>query len=238
MFDQSLRRHLGAILGSVFLITAATAAQARPQTPPVNLEGVWRIASPTARLVPVDGPVPFTAEGRARFAENERFKSRGEYDEYDITTSRCSNPGVPRLMLTPLRFKIWQRQGVVTFDFEWNRAIRQIDMRGVPTEPALVPFMTGVSKGRWEGETLVALTTDISDRTLLDELTPHTDALRVTERMRLVDANTLENRITIEDPAYFTRPWDAVVRYSRQPQALFPEDVCLDRLPVRQPAQN
>jgi hypothetical protein len=50
-----------------------------------------------------------------------------------------------------------------------------------------------------------------------------------------VDTDTLEDRITIEDPAYFKRPWDSVVTYKRQPAALFPEDVCLDRHDAHQP---
>jgi hypothetical protein len=65
---------------------------------------------------------------------------------------------------------------------------------------------------------------------LIDDLTPHTAGMKVTERWRLVDKDTLENRMTIEDAAYFTKPWDAVVTYKRQPDALFPEDVCMDRL--------
>lgn len=202
-----------------------------------NLEGVWKIAAPTAALKPVSGAVPFTAEGRKRFEANKKSRARGALDDYDIARSRCSTPGVPRLMLTGKRFKIWQRQGVVTFDFEWNQAIRQIDLRGVEKEPPLVPDMSGQSNGHWEGDTLVAVTSDMSERALLDELMPHTDALKVTERYRLIDADTLEDRITIEDPAYFTKPWDAVITYKRQPAALFAEDVCLDRLEAHQPIQ-
>jgi hypothetical protein len=144
-------------------------------------------------------------------------------------------------MLTPERFKIWQRFGVLTFDFEWNRALRQIDASGLPPKQdplgqGLVPTMTGTSKGHWEGDTLVAETTNFSDRTLLDDLVPHTFDLKVTEHLRLVDPDTLEDRITIEDLAYFSRPWDAVITYKRQPAALFPEDVCLDRHDAHQPA--
>jgi hypothetical protein len=143
-------------------------------------------------------------------------------------------------MLTPLRFKIWQRFGVVTFDFEWNRALRQINASDMPPVmdfmgKGLVPSMTGTSKGRWEGNTLVAETTNLSERTLLDDLVPHTFDMKVTERLRLIDADTLEDRITIEDTAYFTKPWDAVITYKRQPDALFPEDVCLDRHDAKQP---
>ena len=86
----------------------------------------------------------------------------------------------------------------------------------------LVPTMTGTSKGHWEGNTLVAETTNLSERTLLDELVPHTLDMKVTEHLRLVDADTLEDRITIEDPAYFTRPWDAVITYKRQPARTVP----------------
>jgi len=80
----------------------------------------------------------------------------------------------------------------------------------------------------------VAETTNLSDRTLLDDLVPHTQDMKVTERLRLLDPDTLEDRITIDDPVYFTRPWDAVLTYKRQPAALFPEDACLDRLEAHQ----
>lgn len=225
-----------ALAGAVLSMTsAATAQQATP-----NLEGVWKIAAPTRTLKPVSGDVPFTAEGRKAYDANRNLRGRSKFDDFDITSSRCSNPGVPRLALTPMRFKIWYRQGVVTFDYEWNRALRQINV-SVPPQPDfmgqdLVPTMTGKSKGRWEGDTLVSVMEGASDRTLIDELVPHGYDLKVTERFRLLDANTLEDRITIEDPAFFSRPWDAVVTYKRQPAAIFAEDVCLDRIDAKQPA--
>ena len=224
---------------SVSLALVAQGALAAPAAPD-NLEGVWKIAKPTSTLRPGSGFVPFTPAGRQRYEENKQLKARGDYDDYDIATSRCSNPGVPRLMLTPKRFKIWQRLGVVTFDYEWNRAIRQIDTGGVPRDldpmgSFLIPSMTGDSVRHWEGRTLVAQTTNLSDRTLIDELVPHTQDVKITERLRLIDRDTLEDQITIEDPAYFTRAWTGTVTYKRQPAALFPEDVCLDRLEAHQP---
>jgi hypothetical protein len=227
-----LRAGVGAVAGVLVWVAAVSSAAA--QSLP-NFEGVWKIASPTQTLKPVSGDVPFTAKGREAYNENKKLKASKKYDDYDITMSRCSNPGVPRLMLTSKRFKIWNRQKVMTFDFEWNRAIRQIDMRGVKVESPLVPTMTGLSVGKWEGDMLVATTTDVSDRTLIDDLTPHGYDLKVTERYRLVDANTLENRITIEDPEYFTKSWEAVLTFKKQPDALFPEDVCLDRIQAKKP---
>jgi hypothetical protein len=225
----------GALVAAGMALTFAAPAA----TP--SLEGTWKLAAPTNVLKPASGAVPFTTQGRKQYDENRRLQAKGAYDDYDITKSRCNSPGTPRLLLMPGRFKIWQRFGVLTFDFEWNRALRQIDASGLPPKDdplgrGLVPTMTGTSNGHWEGDTLVAETTNISDRTLLDDLVPHTNDLKVTERFRLVDADTLEDRMTIEDPYTFKRPWDALLTFKRQPDALFPEDVCLDRHDAHQPA--
>jgi hypothetical protein len=238
MHKTRSRKWIGAIL--VGALASGSAALSAAQPAMASLEGVWKILAPTKALKPVSGAIPFTAQGRKHYEQNRRLQAKGAYDDYDITLSRCSSPGTPRLMLTPMRFKIRQQFGVVTFDFEWNRALRQINASDLPPVvdfmgKGLVPSMAGTSRGRWEGNTLVAETTNLSERTLLDDLVPHTFDMKVTERLRLVDADTLEDRITIEDPAYFTRPWDAVVTYKRQPDTLFPEDICLDRHDARQP---
>jgi hypothetical protein len=200
-----------------------------------KFDGVWQISVPQSELKPVSGAIPFTAEGRKRYEQNKRAKTRRDYS-YDLTQLRCASPGLPRLMLTPKRFRIWQRPDHVTFVFEWNRVIRQIDLRGIQTEAPLVPMATGVSKGQWEGDTLVVRTDHLSDNTLIDALVPHTTGLKLTERIRLNTADTLEDRITIDDPASFSRPWETVLTYKRQPSAVFPEDVCLDRLEAGDPA--
>ena len=238
--DLTMIRFLrvGAILLGAMLCDAS-GAFAQVQSDHPEFEGVWKIATPTTTLK-LPGAIPFTAKGRREYDNNRELKARRAYDDYDIATARCSSPGVPRLMLTPMRFKIWDRLGFVTFDFEWNRALRQIDLRTVRPPSmmgeGLVPTMTGESLGRWEGDTLVATTTNISERTLLDDLLPHSVDMKVTERFRLIDPDTLENRITIDDPEYYAKPWEAVVTYKRQPDAVFPEDVCLDRIEAKKPA--
>lgn len=202
----------------------------------VNLEGTWKISAPQESFKPVSGEIPFTAMGRKHYQENKRHQTKGDYDAYDIATSRCASPGLPRLMITPDRFRIWRRPGLVVMQFEWNRLFRQIDMGltlprvRINEDDALVGRAVPVSMGRQEGDTWVVTTEGFGVNTLVDHLVPHGYEMKLTERLRLKDADTLENRITIEDPEYFSRPWETVVTYKRQPDAAFPENVCLDRL--------
>jgi hypothetical protein len=194
----------------------------------VDLNGTWKIEQQRAILNPTVGTVPFTPEARKRYAANKRAHDKGNY-EYDSVQTLCSTPGLPRLMLTPDRFHIWQRPDFITFQFEWNRLFFQVDMTGRETAPLLVGVNIGVSKGQWQGDALVIKTDNFTDQTLLDSLVPHSDDLKLTQRFRLLDPNRLEDHITIEDPQTFTRPWEAIVKYNRQPDVPFPEDICIDR---------
>lgn len=95
----------------------------------------------------------------------------------------------------------------------------------------------GLSRGKFVGDTLVIETSALRDSTLIDNSgLPHSDALMITERLRLRSADVLENRLRIEDPEAFTQPWETVVTYRRQQQEDIREDVCLDRIRTEQPA--
>jgi len=235
-------RSRNSISGALCLtMTAAFLSSRAPAADSVNLEGTWKISAPQSAFKPEGGSIPFTDLGRKRYAENKRNFAKRAYQDYDYATARCASPGLPRLMLTPERFRIWQRPGWIGFQFEWNRLWRQVDL-GSLTQPQLrvapdslfgaddviVGRAVPISKGRWEGDTLVVETEGFQDNTLIDNLVPHGYDLKTTERIRLNSAETLEDHITIEDPSYFKRPWQTVVTYRRQPDDGFPENVCLD----------
>jgi hypothetical protein len=231
-----------ALATTAFLLGAAT-SHAGP-----NLEGTWLSGKSQTLLVPADGsPVPFTDAGRKLYEQNRASARRGDFS-FDLTLQRCSSPGIPRLMFSPRRFKLFVRPGKVLFLFEWNHLIRQIDMRDdgtIANSSALghtgnmafdlygledtVGAQTGHARGHWQGGTLVAQTDHFVDGKMFDGLIQTSDQLKLTERIRLRDANTLEYRVTISDPATFTRPWDAVLAYKRQPDAPLAEDLCLER---------
>jgi hypothetical protein len=226
-------RFFGIGLLGVLLAIAATPALSANQ----KIEGVWKLARPQVLLAPADGsPLPLTDEGRRRYDANKAYAAKGDYESYDMTQARCSSPGAPRLMLTPDRFRIFARHSVVYFMFEWNRVLRQVDLdtRGKLEMPDW-GTVTGLNKGHWEKDVLVVESLGFNRKRLLDNLLPNSEELRLLERIRLVDANTLEDRITITDPEIFTKPWDALLTYKRQPDEVFSEDVCLDRKAAGQP---
>jgi hypothetical protein len=72
------------------------------------------------------------------------------------------------------------------------------------------PAYRGDSVGHWEGDTLVVDTTNFSQIPWMfaeGRVSFHSDALRILERYRRVDANTLEIEATVEDPKVLTKPW-------------------------------
>jgi len=108
----------------------------------------------------------------------------------------------------------------------------QIDQAADPDPSAM-----GFSQGHWEGDVLTIRTEKVIETSLLDNAgMPHGIDLKVTEQLRLVSQDVLENRIRIEDPETFTKPWETVVTYRRQAAAPQYEDVCLDRIYSGQPA--
>jgi hypothetical protein len=87
----------------------------------------------------------------------------------------------------------------------------------VPHSKDLKPSWHGESVGHYEGDTLVIDTIGLNDKTAIDGFeTPHTEQLHVVERFRLVDPETLELEVYVEDPGAFTTPWRAIQRYSRK----------------------
>jgi hypothetical protein len=224
--------HLLAPMVVALLLATAAAAKAP------DFEGVWKAAEPSTTLRPADGgEIPLSEQGRRLYEQHKQLAAKADYS-FDYTMARCSSPGLPRMMLTNARFRIFQRPSLIGIVFEWNRLYRQIDLRPGSFEKPLVGMMKGATQGRWEGDVLVAESDSFQEKKLLDNLLPNSDELRLLERIRRRDSNTLEDRITITDPQMYTRPWDVVLVYKRQSDSEypFPEDVCLDRHDAGQPA--
>jgi streptogramin lyase len=189
--------------------SGAPAAQNLPRTPDgrPDLQGIWRPASRVASDV---GELPYQPAALAR--KQEHFRQRATLDPL----AQCFLAGVPRIMYLDYPFQIFQTHDDVAITFEWQHVYRLIYTNGTkPTTP--LPFWMGDSRGRWEGDTLVVDVTNHNDRTWFDMAGNfHSDALHVTERYTMPDADTIRYEATIEDPQVFTRPWTITVPLKRQ----------------------
>jgi hypothetical protein len=144
--------------------------------------------------------IPYQAWAAARKKEN--FDNWLERDP----EIRCFMPGVPRATYMPYPFQILQSTDKVLMAYEFAGTTRTIHMNDVKNNPAAT--WMGLSRGRWDGDTLVVDVTDFNDQTWFDRAGNfHSDALHVIERYTPVSPHHLMYEATIEDPKVFTRPW-------------------------------
>jgi hypothetical protein len=123
----------------------------------------------------------------------------------------CLPPGTPRIMFGGGPFKILHTPQVTVFLHETlvGMTFRQIFTDGRPLPDVSEPTWLGYSVGQWDGESFVVATTGFRDGGWLDTLRgrPHSDALRVTERLRRIDYGHMDLTITIDDAKAFVKPW-------------------------------
>ena len=94
--------------------------------------------------------------------------------------------------------------------------------------PSSVRLRHGDSRGRWEGDTLIIETTNFSPKFPFRGSTAN---LKLTERYRRVDAETLEYEVTVEDPTVWVAPWTVrqeLKRLSDQENRIYYEPRCSD----------
>ena len=112
-------------------------------------------------------------------------------------------------MLIPFPMQIVQLPGQVMMVFEYDHFVRFIDLERRRHPKELSPSWMGDSIGHWEGDSLVVDTVGLNDKTWLDQVGhPHSDALRVIERIRRPDHDTLVDDITMDDPKAYVKPWN------------------------------
>ncbi len=213
------------------LLASLLAQSARAAEPPREaFNGIWLIAEDTPALLTVDGELPpLLPEAKAVYEQHQRARASG--DTYFDRATWCAAVGVPRLLVANHPFELMVDKRQVGFFFQWNRWVRLVDMSGEPLEP-YYPLSLGTATGKWQDDgTLVINSAGLMHETIMDHAgLPHSDELVMTETLRLLDADTLENHIRFEDPLTFSAPWEARLVYRRQHGARLQEDVCLDRI--------
>jgi len=158
----------------------------------------------------------------------DRYKT---VDHAKDPNTLCLPPGPARMIMMIHPAMVIQRDDVITILSESQRTFRLIyaDGRGHPEDVNDYPEWMGSSVGKWEGDTLVVDTVSIKDRTWLDTSGhEHSDKLRMTERFRLADPNTLEHVVTYEDPVFFVKPFTTKRQFKRQVGDRIMDHSCLE----------
>lgn len=213
------------------LALAMTAAGAAPAAAPAShpdFTGIWLPDAARAQAWPT--PLPLSPQARA-------FMEKFNPAEHD-PTSFCMPFGTPRNMLQtqfPLQIIQTPERLVMVLQPDLSNAeVRRIPTTGSALPASPDPSWFGTSRGRWDGNTLVIETAGLRDDSLIsNQGLPHSDQLRVTERLSLASdpqrGKVLVDEIELRDPPAYTAPIRTRRYFVLAPQATFTEGSCVER---------
>jgi hypothetical protein len=243
-----------------------------------NFSGIWGHPS-LGFEPPLSGPGPVVNKSRLRTGESnfdqlvgdytnpilkpqaaEQVKKQGEISLTGVAfpdpENQCRPSGVPYIFWN-FEMQMLQQPDKITILYFWDHQVRHVRVNQ-PHPASVTPSWYGDSVGHYEGDTLVIDTVGIKvgPVSMVDRYgTPHTEALHVVERYRLLDYEAAkeaqergekENRrgrqwavdpnykgkglqlqFTVEDEGVFTMPWSATITY-RRALGEWPETVCAE----------
>jgi hypothetical protein len=195
----------------------------------VNIEGhrgeKGVAASPSIVIDPPEGKIPYKPEALAQRQKN--FDARATADP----SLKCYQAGVPRATYVPSPLQILQGPGgTLAIVYQENHAFRVFYPDTRPHFDA-ADFWMGDTRYRWEGDTLVADVVALTDQMWIDGAGNfHSPDVRVVERYRMTDADTIEYEARIEDETVYSKPWTlkTVLERVKRRDARIIEDECLE----------
>ncbi len=188
--------------------------------PPHWLERARTVSRVSSYVIdPPDGRIPAltpAAQDAAQQRQQAQAARRKQLNgiEADWTTDRsnydrCISTGVLQ-SITPKIYnsgsRIVQGPGWLAFQNEMIHETRVIPTDGRQQIGAAVKNWMGTSVGRWEGDVLVVETRNVKSNSPINGQ-PLSDEGVLIERFTLADANTLDYRMTINDPKVYAAPW-------------------------------
>ena len=193
--------------------------------PEPGAKGFWADANPSGLYETSAGPIRMNYRGvLANIADAGKvapfqpwakalYEYRQRTDLKDDPMTFCLPPGGPRQFQDRYGVQVLEqpdRQRVFVMSAGANRNWRLIylDGRKNPDPEEVTPTYYGYSSGKWEGDTLVVDTTAFTERFwFTNGGLPHTENLRLVERITRPDFDTLKYEVTVTDPGAYTRPW-------------------------------
>jgi hypothetical protein len=179
---------------------------------------------------PPDGRIPpMTAEGKKRTAERDAAAKRlgGRWDsaEANQLDDRCiimRGSGPPMMDAAyNSNYQIVQGSGFVMILTEMIHDVRIIPLNGADYPQGIQQWI-GLSRGRWEGDTLVVETTNFNGK---NPFSGSDENLKVIERFRRIADDAIQYQFTIEDKTMWARPWSGELPLAKTKGPLF-EHAC------------
>jgi len=142
------------------------------------------------------------------------FDSPDDFDSWD----RCITRGMP-VSMEPRNYnngiRIMQSPGYVEIALEMAHEVRIIPTDGRPALDNSIREWLGESRGHWEGNTLVVVTTNFNGKTDMTNsgvpgsppLNPTSPNMRITERFTRTAPDTIDFEMRVEDPEVVVSPW-------------------------------
>jgi len=228
---------IGAIVIAVLAFAAGALAMRNRAAPPdshpqwtalgalPDWSGVWEVDWANKRGSPPKPAMKLKPEYQARLDAWNKGKERGENQQ--TQAANCVPPGLPGIMTQPYPVEFLYQPGKVVLLTEAYMQFRHIftDGRAHPEDPD--PAYYGHSTGKWEGDTLVIDSVGFNPSTLLREGVPHSDQLRIVERIRRASPEWLEIETTLHDPVVLEEPYTSVSSYRHLNDELR-EYICLE----------
>jgi hypothetical protein len=225
---------VGAIAGAVSL-----GAQEKTAPSP-NISGAWErygaaLGQPTGDARRRDGTAPprseqpaikpsFQKEYQDRLTAVRDANAKGAPLASNYVD--CLGDGMPLMMAAMFPIEFLQSPGQVTVIEEAFTQVRRIKLPQKKIED-VEPGFYGHSVGHWEGDTLMVDTVGIKESIRYNNV-PHSDQMRIKEKIHLAAPNVLWDEITIEDPVVLEKPFTIYYAYRRMPDYTLLEYICED----------
>jgi hypothetical protein len=223
-------------LAVLFFFTAVLAPDvlAQSKAGPADLAGVWgpyrggRGADPKLAPPPAS-PLALKPQYAKPYQEQRKAETEASTRGEPLGTAAvlCVPYGVPTMMSVAVYpIEIIQTPKQITIVAEAFSEVRRIYMdRPQMKIDEVPPGYYGRSVGHWEADTLVVDTVGIKESVQYQRM-PHSDQMRITERMHMVSPEILHDQITIEDPVVLEKPYTYTLAYRRMPNYEMVEFVC------------
>ena len=185
----------------------------------------------TSLLVdPPNGRFPPLTEA-GKLATTTRLRDDDTWEDRHIWERCVTRGGMPNAMFPRSynnNFQIFQSPGWVAILHEQVHETRLIPLDDRPDVSPNISEWNGVAKGHWEGDTLVVTTINIHPN--VSALQPWSnfnsasgsgEDIKLVERFRRTDDETLEYEVEVFDPQMYTRSWTVAYPFERMHDVMY-----------------